>query len=130
MLLIPSSSLANAQKYGNYYEDEQFYDGVYRNDDYKKSDYENDKTYKKKDDKTDEPIIIIKNEPIIIIKNEPIVKKDNKKKMKESPMFLVKKDVLYCDSFSGTNNQRCIDPIPPPNSERWVQTLHFGQSSM
>ena len=116
MLLIPSSSLANAQEYDDYYyEDEQYYDGIYRDDDYnKKSDYENDEQYKKKEDKTDEPIIIIKNEPII--------KKDHKKKMKEPPMLIVKKDVLYCDSFSGVSDQRCIDPIPNKNSDRWLQT--------
>ena len=111
MLLIPSSSLGNVQKYDNNYEDEQFYDGVYRNDDYKNQTMKMINHTRKKDDKTDEPIIIIKNESIV-----------KKEKMKESPMFLVKKDVLYCDSFSGTNDQRCIDSIPPPNSERWVQT--------
>ena len=107
MLFIPSTSLANAQEYDDrHYEDEQYYDSGYRDDDYKKSGYENDKT----------------DEPIIIIKNEPIVKKDKKKMMKEPPMLLVKKDVLYCDSFSGVSDQRCIDPIPDKNSERWVQT--------
>ena len=113
MLLIPATSIANAQEYKDpyYNEQDQYYGDVYRDNNYKKSNYENE-PYKKQGDKTDEPVIIIKNEPI----------QKKEKKMKESPMIIVKKDVLYCDSFSGSNDQRCIDPIPPPNNERWIQT--------
>ena len=120
MLLIPSTSITNAQEY---YEQDQYHDGAYREDDYKKSDYDYsddrysyvDKPYKKKDDNKKS------DEPVIIIKNEPIQKKEKKKEMKEPPMLIVKKDVLYCDSFSGSSGQQCIDPIPPPNSDRWLQ---------
>ena len=113
MLLIPATSIANAQEYDDpyYNEQDQYYDDVYQDNNYKKSNYENE-PYKIQDDKTDEPVIIIKNEPI----------QKKEKKMKEPPMIIVKKDVLYCDSFSGSNDQRCIDPIPPPNNERWIQT--------
>ena len=91
MLFIPASSLANAQEYDKYYEDEQY----------------------KKDNKS--------NEPVIIIKNEPIQKKE-KKKMKEPPMLIVKKDVLYCDLIAnGTDFGGCNSPFPGPNSDRYVQ---------
>ena len=91
MLLIPSTSIANAQEYDRYYEDAQY----------------------KKDNKS--------NEPVIIIKNEPIQKKE-KKKMKEPPMLVVKKDVLYCDSFSGSD-QTCLNNggFLGPDSDRYVQ---------
>ena len=112
MLLIPTSSLANAQEYDSYYDEQnQYYDGVYRDDNYKKSDYENE-SYKKNDDRNDEPVIIIKNEPI---------QKKEKKKMKELPMLLVKKDVLYCDLVANGTNESCQIPIPGPDSERYVQ---------
>ena len=91
MLLIPaSSSLANAQEYDQYYEDEQY----------------------KKDNKS--------NEPVIIIKNEPIQKKE-KKKMKELPMLIVKKDVLYCDEIADGTGLSCGEFFPGPDSDRYVQ---------
>ena len=93
MLLIPATSLANAQEYDDrYYEDKEYkkidkksYNEPYKKDDERNSYYNEDK------EKSDEPVIIIKN--------EPIVKKEKKKEMKEPPMLLVKKDVLYCDSI-------------------------------
>ena len=114
ILLIPTTSVANAQEYEDrYYEDKE-----YKKED-KKSDneqYYNDdnKKYKKDDNKKSD-------EPIVIIKNEPIVKKE-KKKMTEPPMLLVKKDVLYCDGFSGSD-QSCTpgETIVGPNSGRYVQ---------
>ena len=90
MLLIPVSSLANAQEYDQYYENEQY----------------------KKDNKSDEPVIIIKNEPI---------QKKEKKEKKEHPMLLVKKDVLYCDRLTNSTGTNCGFPIPGPYSDRYVQ---------
>ena len=90
MLLIPVSSLANAQEYDQYYENEQY----------------------KKDNKSDEPVIIIKNEPI---------QKKEKKEKKEHPMLLVKKDVLYCDRLTNSTGTNCGFPIPGPDSDRYVQ---------
>ena len=114
MLLIPATSIANAQEYKDpyYNEQDQYYDDVYRDNNYKKSNYENE-PYKKQGDKTDEPVIIIKNEPI----------QKKEKKMKESPMLLLKKEVLFCDFIAnGTSNQCGFrGPIPGPNSGRYVQ---------
>ena len=106
MLLIPATAVASAQEYDKQYEYEQ-YEKIYEksyNEQYKKDNRE----------KSDEPVIIIKN--------EPIQKKEKKKMMKESPMLLVKKDVLYCDSFSGSD-QSCRENgnIVGPNSGRYVQ---------
>ncbi|MGD1836771.1 MAG: hypothetical protein ACPKPY_01780, partial [Nitrososphaeraceae archaeon] len=103
MLLIPSSSsLASAQEYDN--------DKTYKDNEKYSYEYE---PYKKEDNKKSD-------EPVIIIKNEPIVKKE-KKEMKEPPMLLVKKDVLYCDAFSGISNNECFNPVPGPESDRYVQ---------
>ena len=94
MLFIPASSLANAQEYDQYYENEQ---------------------YKKKDDKKSS------DEPVIIIKNEPIQKKE-KKKMKEPPMILVKKDVLFCEEIANGTEPFCFEEGDlSPDSDRWVQ---------
>ena len=73
-----------------------------------------------KDDKSEEPIIIIKNEPIIIIKNEPIINEE-KMKMKEPPMLLVKKDILFCDDIADGTSDFCELPLPGPDSDRYVQ---------
>ena len=115
MLLIPASSLANAQEYDQYYEQDRYYDGVYRDDNYKKSDYEK-KPYKKKDNDKKSS-----DEPVIIIKNEPIQKKEKKEK-KESPMLLVKKELLFCDLIANGTNIACgFTPIALPDSDRYVQ---------
>ncbi|MGD1837221.1 MAG: hypothetical protein ACPKPY_04090 [Nitrososphaeraceae archaeon] len=44
-----------------------------------------------------------------------------KDKKKEPPMLLVKKDVLYCDAFNDMSDDDCFEPIPGPDSERYVQ---------
>ena len=113
MLLVPSTSLANAQEY---YEQDQYY--PYEDEQYKKEDerntyYNDDKQYKK-NDKSDEPVIIIKNEPIV---------KKEKKKMKEPQMLIVKKEILFCDFIANGTNNECgfPGPIPGPNSGRYVQ---------
>ena len=106
MLLIPATSIANAQEYDDsYYEQDRDYDGIYQDNNHMKSNYANE-SYKKQDDNTDEPIV-----------------KKEKKKMKEPPMLLVKKDVLYCDVVANGNCGNCIDlqSIPGPDSNRWVQ---------
>ena len=120
MLFIPATSIANAQEYDDKHYEDESYKKVYKksyNESYKKDErksyYTDDDEKYKNDDKIEEPIIIIKNEPI---------QKKEKKDKKEPPMLLVKKDVLYCDFFSGVSDQRCIDPIPDKNSERWLQT--------
>ena len=116
MLLIPATSLANAQEYEDkYYKDEQYkkidkksYNEPYKKEDERKSYYNDDK------EKSEEPIIIIKN--------EPIVKKE--KKMKEPPMLLVKKDVLYCDNIANDEEPFTCDlegGMPGPDSGRYVQ---------
>ena len=117
MLLIPATSIANAQEYNDrHYEDKKFkkidkksYNEPYKKEDERKSYYSKDKEQS--------------DEPVIIIKNEPIQKKEKKKVMKELPMLFVKKDVLYCDFFSGSG-QTCLNEstIPEPNSNRYVQT--------
>ena len=77
MLLIPATSMINAQQYDSYYEDEYYYEEYY---------YSNDK------------------------------------KEKEPPMLLVKKDVLYCDVIASGTGVGCgTNPIPGPNSDRYVQ---------
>ena len=116
MLLIPASSLANAQEYDKHYEDKQYkkidkksYSEPYKKDDERKSYYNDDK------EKSDEPVIIIKNEPIV---------KKEKKKMKEPPMLLVKKDVLYCDVIANDEEPfSCFGEggLPGPDSDRYVQ---------
>ncbi|MGD1834763.1 MAG: hypothetical protein ACPKQO_03485 [Nitrososphaeraceae archaeon] len=59
--------------------------------------------------------------------NEPIIKKDKKKKMKEPPMLLVKKDVLYCDFTVGQGDVPCFEPgiigsdILGPDSDVYIQ---------
>ena len=94
MLLIPATSIANAQEYDKYYneherynddysyENERYYDD-YRQTDDRKSYYE--EPYKKSDKK---------DKPVVIIKNEPVPQKE-KKKMKEPPMVLVNKELLF-----------------------------------
>ena len=119
MLLIPSSSsLVNAQEYDTYYEQDQYYDGIYQDDNYKKSNYENDSYNNKQDDKKTD-------EPVIIIKNEPLQKKEKKEKKKELPMILVKKDVLYCDTFAGGSGVSCFSfvdgTIAGKDSGRYVE---------
>ncbi|MGD1834500.1 MAG: hypothetical protein ACPKQO_02120 [Nitrososphaeraceae archaeon] len=45
----------------------------------------------------------------------------SKDKKKEPPMLLVKKDVLYCDGLANGTGPECINPIPGPDSERYVK---------
>ena len=123
MLLIPATSVANAQEYEDrYYEDKQYkkvykksYNESYNKENERKSFYNDDIKYKKDDrEKSDEPVIIIKNEPI---------QKKEKKKMKEPPMLLVKKDVLYCDFTVDQGNVPCLveSDLVGPNSDKYVQ---------
>ena len=98
MLLIPASSLANAQEYGQYYEN---------------------KSYEYNDDKKN-------NEPVIIVKNEPIYKKEKKEK-KEPPILFVKKELLFCDSIASKNDDEtsCDRPNSDlflgPDSGRYIK---------
>ena len=119
MLLIPATSMANAQQEyeDKYYEDETYkkvdkksYNEPYKKEDERKSYYNVDK------EKSEEPVIIIKN--------EPIQKKEKKKEMKEPPMLLVKKDILYCDDIANNKDFTCFfdeDQLPGPESDRYVQ---------
>ena len=93
MLLIPASSLANAQEYDKYYDDEQY----------------------KKDNKSDEPVIIIKN--------EPIQKKEKKKMKEPPMLLVKKDVLYCDLVASGTGEPiGCFPPpYPEPNSERYVQ---------
>ena len=116
MLLIPASSLANAQEYDDrHYEDNEYkkIDKKSSNEPYKKD--EERKSYYNDDNKKSE-------EPVIIIKNEPIQKKE-KKKMEEPPMLVVKKDVLYCDVIANDEFFTCfgVGGFPGPDSDRYVQ---------
>ena len=137
MLLIPATSVANAQEYDDRYYEEQYekvdkksYNEPYKKEDERKSYYIDDNDKYKKDDKEKS------EEPIIIIKNEPIVKKDKKKKMKEPPMLIVKKDVLYCDEIAnGMSPLVCLTeedgPFEGPDSDSYVQECtddNFGCS--
>ena len=115
ILLIPASSLANAQEYDDrHYEDNEYkkIDKKSSNEPYKKD--EERKSYYNDDNKKSE-------EPVIIIKNEPIQKKE-KKKMEEPPMLVVKKEILYCDVFSGSD-QRCDinGGYLGPDNEKYVK---------
>ena len=123
MLLIPATSMANAQEYDDrYYEDKEYkkIDKKSYNEPYKKEDER--KSYYKDDNKKSE-------EPIIIIKNEPIQKKEKKKEMKEPPMLVVKKDVLYCDIVANDEEPfTCFEEssFPGPDSDRYVQECPDG----
>ena len=126
MLLIPATSIANAQEYDKYYkenerynddysyENERYYDD-YRQTDDRKSYYE--EPYKKGDKK---------DKPVVIIKNEPVPQKE--KKMKEPPMVLVNKEVLFCDEIANGTSIECFEfeqqgppTFPGPDSNRYVQ---------
>ena len=121
MLLIPATSIANAQEYDDrYYEDKQYekvdkksYNEPYKKEDERKSYYNDDK------EKSEEPVIIIKNEPSV---------KKEKKKMKELPMILIKKDVLYCDEIANGESDNCFgdNGLPGPESDRYVQECFGG----
>ena len=118
MLLIPATSIASAQEYDRYYEEKDRHsnDYGYENDryyeDYRQTSY--DDPYKKNDKDS--------NKPVIIIENKVPVKK---KVMKEPPMVLVNKEVLFCDVIANGTDSICFDPSPPdfpgPNSDRYVQ---------
>ncbi|MGD1836772.1 MAG: hypothetical protein ACPKPY_01785 [Nitrososphaeraceae archaeon] len=95
MLLIPATSIASAQEYDKYYKEKDRYGKDYGYG------YDNDR-----------PVIIIKNQF-----SEP--HKD--KKMKEPPMVLVNKEVLFCDVVANGTEDDCDNPVPEPNSDRWVQ---------
>ena len=95
ILLIPATSIASAQEY------EDRYGKV--NDVY----YEDDRYYY--EDDNDEYVY----EEYYYPKN---------KNEKEPPMLLVKKDVLYCDVLANGTDTNCgFNPIPGPDSERYVQ---------
>ena len=128
MLLIPATSIANAQEYDKYYnenerynddfsyENERYYDD-YRQTDDRKSYYE--EPYKKGDKK---------DKPVVIIKNEPVPQKE--KKMKEHPMVLVYKEVLFCDLIANGTNNSCLEEpfgVPEPDSGRYVQDCNDVQ---
>ena len=119
ILLIPASSLANAQEY----EDKEYkkIDKKSYSEPYKKEDER--KAYYSDDNKNSE-------EPVIIIKNEPIQKKEKKKVMKEPPMLVVKKDVLYCDFVVGEETSPCAseDSIIGPDSDKYVQECNDNDS--
>lgn len=96
MLLIPATSIANAQEYGDRYEKV--------NDIY----YEDDRYYEDNDEHVYEEYYYYPSK--------------DKKKMKEPPMLLVKKDVLYCDVIANDTGINCgTNPFPGPESERYVQ---------
>ena len=132
MLLIPATSIASAQEYDKYYkeneryndnysyENERYYDD-YRQTDDRKSYYE--EPYKKGDKK---------DKPVVIIKNEPVPQKE--KKMKEPPMILVTKEVLFCDEIANGTSNGCLEfnqqgppTVPGPNSDRYVQNCNHEQ---
>ena len=126
MLLIPATSIANAQEYNDrYYKDKEYkkidkksYIEPYKKEDERKSHYSDDK------EKSEEPIIIIKN--------EPIQKKEKKKEMKEPPMLVVKKDVLYCDNIVNPNDDEPTcnieSDILGPDSGEYVQECNDNDS--
>ena len=95
MLLIPVTSIASAQDYEDRYGK---VNNVYYEDD--RHYYEDDSEY--------------------VYEEYYYPPKD--KKMKEPPMLLVKKDVLYCDLFSGSG-QNCNENggVFGPESDRYVQ---------
>ena len=132
MLLIPATSITSAAEYDKYYKEnerynndysydhERYYDD-YRQADDRKSYYE--EPYKKGDKK---------DKPVIIVKNEPIPQKE--KKMKEPPMVLVTKEVLFCDRIANGTNNQCFESqqqeqplFPGPNSDRYVQNCNDEQ---
>ena len=126
MLLIPATSIANAQEYDRYYQekdrynqDKYSYDNDKYYDDYRKTSYDNE--YKKVDKKeNDRPVIIVENKI-------PIPQKDKEKK-KEQSMILVNKEVLFCDSLANGTSDFCEgEGIPGPNSDRWVQQCNDEQ---
>ena len=90
VLFIPATSLANAQQYADkydgvddvYYENNRYYNEIQYNND-RNQYYEND-------------------EPVYEEYYYP-----QKDKKKEPPMILVKKDVLYCESFVNASNRDC-----------------------
>ena len=129
MLLIPATSIANTQEYDGYYEEEKerYYgdDYSYENeryyDDYRQDNYDEKSYYEepyKKEDKKDKPVIIVKNEPI---------PQKEKKKMKEPPMVLVNKELLFCDLIANGTDDFCllqqpgIPTFPAPDSDRYVE---------
>ena len=135
MLLIPATSIASAAEYDKYYAEKKDrysndYGYGYDNndryyDDYRQTSYDNE--YKKVDKKeSDRPVIIVDNK-IPIPHHE---KKENK--MKESPMVLVTKEVLFCDDIANGNADACFlettEPeFPGPNSDRYVQQCNDEQ---
>ena len=123
MLLIPATSIVNAQEYDKYYEDKEYdkLDKKSYDESYKKEGDDDNNKYKKNDKEKND-------EPLIIIKNEPILKKEKKKEMKEPPMLLVKKDVLYCDFIAGQGDLPCFvnDDLAGPNSDRYIQECSDG----
>ena len=132
MLLIPATSIASAAEYDKYYiekKDRYGKDYGYENDrhydDYRQTSYDNE--YKKIDKKeSDRPVIIVDNKI-------PIPHHEKKeKKMKEPPMVLVTKEVLFCDSIANGTGDECYIPgngpeVPGPNSDRYVQQCNDEQ---
>ena len=103
VLLIPATSIANAQEYGDRYgkvsdrdyEDDRYYKEIQYND---RGQYYEDEQY--------------------IYEEYYYPSKDKKK---EPPMVLVKKDVLYCDLVINGTDSSCGDQFAEPNSERYIQ---------
>ena len=123
MLLIPATSIANAQEYDRYYQEKDRYSNDYGYekdryyDEYRQNDYRNSygNEYKKVDKKSEKYPIIIENKI-------PVPHKVKEKK-KELPMLTVNKEVLFCDLVANGTNNVCGEPPswPGPNSDRWVQ---------
>ncbi|MGD1838621.1 MAG: hypothetical protein ACPKPY_11275 [Nitrososphaeraceae archaeon] len=123
MLLIPATSIASAAEYDRYYQEKDRYSNDYEYDndryydDYRQTSY--DKQYKKVDKKeSDRPVIIVDNKI-------PIPHHEKKeKKMKEPPMVLVTKEVLFCDTIASGDGLFCTTNdggvLPGPNSDRYV----------
>ena len=131
MLLIPATSIASAAEYEKYYVEKKDrdskeygygYDDDRYSDDYRQTTY--DKQYKKVDKKeNDRPVIIIDNKI-------PIPHHEKKeKKMKEPPMVLVTKEVLFCDIIANGLEEECFGEgdVPGPNSGDYVQQCNDEQ---
>ena len=102
-----------------YYKDNRYYGNEYEK--YVNYDYENEiREYEKYQKDYDREKY--KDKPTIIIENKVPVKK---KVMKEPPMLIVNKEVLFCDVIANGTGNICFDPNPPdfpePDSDRYVK---------
>ena len=131
MLLIPATSIASATEYDRYgkasdthYQNDRYYGNEYEK--YLNYDYENEireyEKYQKDYNKE-----VYKDKPTIIIENKVPVKK---KVMKEPPMILVNKEVLFCDVIANGTSSDCVEEpfdVPGPDSPRYVQDCNDAQ---